>query len=799
MQIQPDIRYPKIITFITSAGFLAVLTLLTLSLVIYYNVAYFLYVPVTGVWLDYENGQQNSAMIASLSPEGPGEKAGLKIGDRIITIDGRTITNLNVPIHQPKKAGEIEMYAVQRGDQSLTIPVQVGRYIDHLDYLVNIVPLQVLSLSIYFLGIILLFFSPTSDIRARLVALVWILAGVAIAATGPGYTSCAWFAPNVAMLTFAFSIFISTAAHLYFPVSTFSNRVRNTIIWTLFGLSMVLTLAYLAQQIYFAIHELNPPTSLTVNAINYPFYLLWLFNIGLLFKNRFFVKDQEIRRQTRIIFLGTVIGFLPFLLLSEIPFLIFGRGSDFIMIPGNITILALIIIPISYGYVIYQRKLLKIDFIINRALVLFLLTLTIFFASLTILGLISGFLKLPSQIAVAGSFLCVLIALLSTAWQKKIQTQVDRVLYGGYYDYTTVTSDLSNRLAQTIDRRTFTDLLTVALPGMMKIERSALLLLTDNRLELQVTSDQAFSASADDEMCKLMQTAGKPVQAQNLWSSVGSDTIERWRPFVWGQLFSPIVHRGALYGLLILGERTTGNIYSNQDLQIVETVGQEAALSIANINLVEALRGLAQQLVRTDEEQRKKVARDLHDTVLQSLFFIKQRLIKSDPEVANYVDQSIDELRQTIKAQRPSLLDRGLTLALQDLIDDMEQLAKDDMVFLWHNYLEDDVILTDEKATSIYRIVQESLANALKHSQAEKVVVTARNDDDSLLFQVEDNGIGISKDSLVQIGHHFGLLGMSERAAMIGATLNITSEPGKGSTVSVKVKLRSTAVCPADY
>ena len=187
-------------------------------------------------------------------------------------------------------------------------------------------------------------------------------------------------------------------------------------------------------------------------------------SIGLLLKNRFFIKDKEIKRQTGIIFLGTLIGFLPFFLFSELPNLIFGRDSEFILLPSNISILFMILVPISYGYVIYQRKLLKIDFIINRALVLFLMTLAILFTSMTILGLISIPLNLPSQVAIAGGFLCVLVTLPSAAFRKKIQIQVDRTLYGGYYDYTSVTSDLSNRLAQTIDRPAFINLLIDELP-----------------------------------------------------------------------------------------------------------------------------------------------------------------------------------------------------------------------------------------------------------------------------------------------------------------------------------------------
>ncbi|MCL4559874.1 MAG: ATP-binding protein [Chloroflexi bacterium] len=790
MKTTSDPRYPRIFTFVKSTGFQVGFTFLTLLLILFYNISYYVFVPVTGVWLDFDDQSLNTAVIAKLNPGGPGEKAGLRVGDIVKTIDGREIKNLNIPIHQPKRPGDIEVYVVRRGQQTLTIPLQVGSYSDHLGYLVDIIPVELLSLLIYSLGLIILFFSRPVDVRARLVAIVWVLAGVAITTTGPGYTSAAWLAPEWTMLTFSASIFITTAAHLYFPVPSFSNRTRNSIVWILFGLSLILAISYLAQQIFMAIHQQYPRTTITAEAINIPFYLSCLFSIGLLLKNRFFIKDKEIKRQTGIIFLGTLIGFLPFFLVSELPNLLFGRNSPFILIPSNISILFMILVPISYGYVIYQRKLLKIDFIINRAIVLFLMTLGILFTSMIILSLISIPFNLPSQVAVVGSFLCVLITLPSATVQKKLQMQVDRILYGSYYDYTSVTSGISNRLAQTIDRPAFIKLLLHDLPTEMKVEKCALLLLADNELELQEAGEIAFSITLSDEICQILSADQRPVRAQYIWNQVGSETSERWEPFHWAQIFVPIFYHDTLYGILILGDRTVGDIYSTQDLQIVSTVGQQAALSIANIILVEALRGLTQQLVRSDEEQRKKVARDLHDSVLQNLFFVKQRLTQSDPEVSALVDRAITMLRQTIKAQRPSLLDQGLIIALNDLVNDMKELSGDRLLFHWRNSLSGEIKLPDEQATSVYRIVQESLFNVLKHSQADQVIVTARKDEGFLELTIEDDGIGISSKGQGQVdGVHFGFLNMNERATMIGAKLNITSEPGNGTTVSVKLKI----------
>ncbi|MBI4926754.1 MAG: PDZ domain-containing protein, partial [Anaerolineae bacterium] len=699
MNPPPEQDLPPFFSFLRSTGFQVAFSLVTLCILLFYNLAYYIFVPVTGVWLDFDERALNTAVIDRLNPGGPGEKAGLRVGDVVLSIDGRPIRNLNMPVHQPKKAGEIEIYTVRRGEVTQTIALQVGRYGEHPDYLLEIVPLQVLSILIFTLGLAILLFSRPENLRARLVGVVWALGGVVITTTGPGYISCAWFAPEISLLIFTVSIVLAPAAHLVFPATTFSPRVRRQILSLLGSLALVLATAYLSQQVFLLIRQEYPRTTPTALAIKIGFYLAALFSIGLLLKNTFLIPDREARRQTGIIFWGTLAGFTPYLFFSELPSLVFGPHSEWILLPKEIGILFMAVVPLAYAYVIYQRRLLKIDFLINRILVLLLTTLGVLVVSIAVLSAVSIPLALPSRVAVTGSFICLLITLPSAVFQRRVQILVDRVLYGSHYDAAAITAEFSRCLAQTLDRPAFIHLLVRDLPQKMKVQQAALLMLDGDSLELQDGQSAHFSALKTDQVCRTLAANPNPTRAQDLWAVVGVDTRTRWRLLDWAQLFVPIFHRGTLYGILILGDRQAGEIYSNRDVQLAGTISQQAALTIANIFLVEAMRGLSRQLVRSDEEQRKKVARDLHDSVLQNLFFVKQQVSKTDPEASALVDRSITMLRQTIKSQRPSLLDQGLALALNDLVSDMQRLAGDTLLIRWRNALEEEVRLPDEQAT----------------------------------------------------------------------------------------------------
>jgi signal transduction histidine kinase len=291
----------------------------------------------------------------------------------------------------------------------------------------------------------------------------------------------------------------------------------------------------------------------------------------------------------------------------------------------------------------------------------------------------------------------------------------------------------------------------------------------------------------NDEMCTFLLKSQMSVRAQYLWGLLKSQTQTRWQGFLWGHVFAPIILEKQLRGVLILGDRVAGEVYSDMDVKIIAAVAQQAALAVANVQLVETLRGLIQQKVRSEEAQRKQVANDLHDGVLQVLFFFKQKLDPNDVELSGHLDKTVELLRHTIKAQRPSLLDHGLPLALQDLVEDMGKLAGiDGPIISWQHDVET-LHITDEKATSVYRIAHEAIINALKHANAKHIRVSLSQNDDMLVLCVQDDGSGIP--DVQTLPEHYGLAGMEERAMMIGAHLYIDSNPGEGTRVTLEVKL----------
>lgn len=206
-------------------------------------------------------------------------------------------------------------------------------------------------------------------------------------------------------------------------------------------------------------------------------------------------------------------------------------------------------------------------------------------------------------------------------------------------------------------------------------------------------------------------------------------------------------------------------------------------------------------ITQAQEDERRRLARELHDQTAQALVALGHRqqmlkpYLKEGPaaaelhgEIRAMIQGTIEDLRRIVRALRPVYLEElGLAPALQMLARDLEL---DDKVALHFEMTGSPQRLAPEHEIALYRIAQEALNNAWQHSNASQIWLSVHFGETQVTLAVRDNGQGFSPQRHAAVLDdsglkHFGLMGMAERAALIRAQLQIKSEPGAGTTVTI--------------
>jgi signal transduction histidine kinase/PAS domain-containing protein len=265
----------------------------------------------------------------------------------------------------------------------------------------------------------------------------------------------------------------------------------------------------------------------------------------------------------------------------------------------------------------------------------------------------------------------------------------------------------------------------------------------------------------------------------------------------------PLRVNGEVIGACELGKREPG-FFSAQHLQWAQAVAGQAAVAVQRAWLFEEMRAsreqlqsLSRRLVEVQEEERRTIARELHDEVGQALtslgFGLKllERKV-DDPDtilagtaaLKKTVEEVMGNLHRLAMDLRPASLDHlGLVAALQQhcvAVGETNHLSVQVETVDWIGRT------SVEAETALYRIVQEALTNVVRHAQASQVDVILEQRDGKLIAIVEDDGCGFDLGAVGR-REQLGLLGMRERAEALGGGLIVESTPGGGTTVRVEV------------
>lgn len=253
---------------------------------------------------------------------------------------------------------------------------------------------------------------------------------------------------------------------------------------------------------------------------------------------------------------------------------------------------------------------------------------------------------------------------------------------------------------------------------------------------------------------------------------------------------------------LMVKERTVGAIdlsasqvreIEPEELALLAAIGHQIGVAVENARLYEQ----AQQLAVIEE--RNRLARDLHDSVMQALYGVTlcaeaaaRQLEAGQSALANNhlkdirdtTEEALREMRLLIFELRPSVLRRdGLVVALRSRLESVEERVgiKGRLDLACHERL------PAETEEGLYRVAVEALNNALKHANADRVDVRLALENGFVVLEIADDGVGFDP-ALAREGGGFGLRGMEERVARLGGTFSITSRPGGGTRVRVEVK-----------
>ncbi len=386
---------------------------------------------------------------------------------------------------------------------------------------------------------------------------------------------------------------------------------------------------------------------------------------------------------------------------------------------------------------------------------------------------------------------------------------------GAYFD---VQQSASDALLKVLDAELSAKNLTVLLERVLVITEGifganvgAVLLADPETNKLRVRSATGMPPDFGDDISiaagqgftgHIFET-GEPDILQDLTRSSGAlnPELRNKARALWG---APLKISDSVIGVLIIGFEKSYQ-WLPTELELFRAVADRSALAIDRARMTDALREremriveLSGHLLKAQEEERKRISRELHDETGQALMVIRLYLgmldgtVKSREgkakigELLAVVDRTIEGIRRIIGRLSPLVLQElGLISAIRKEAKDLAKTAGVQSRVA----IGDDVGRLDPVIeTAIYRVVQESLHNVAKHAQAQNVNIQMERNGETLRLVIEDDGVGIRAVSNAKtMRPSFGMAGMHERISTLGGQMRVSSRKGEGTKITVSV------------
>jgi signal transduction histidine kinase len=744
---------PTLSSILTSA-----LIWLVLGIIITYHIGYLSTGPFPGFKYDPKDGEVTEIYIED-------EATDLQIGDTIVSIGPITLVDYNanpdLQYWSGLRPGDLVPMLVDRASEPIEITYSYpGRTQAELYSRLNsqwwlAYIFWIAGLAAYFLV------RPRDTLWRLLVAFNLLTALWFTTGSGPSRLHL-WGSVMVTRVGIWATVPILIHLHLIFPkaFSRISKKVSNTFIVGVYVITFGFIIASLIQPQISASYTLG-------------LFLSLLVSVVLLTAH--YLTQKETREQIKIILRVTPLAFSPILLTLAASFFI-----DVPAVAYGASVAGLPLISFSYFYAISRGRLGGLELRANQAISSYLFAILLFPILIIVYNTSHG------QIGETGSssililtlvFIFALIAIFTyPLFQRFIESRIlgiplpPRELLQSFSSQITTSQDTANLSSL------FDDLI---LPSLL-VRQSALLAI-ENENKFKIIS---LNGLIEEQLPSLEDIHGL-VNLRDKF--IFPQEIRKFSSHLnWIKVVLPLTFDKEIIGVWLLGRRDPNDLYDVALIQMLKSLAYQTSLALINHTQTQRLRALYQANIDRHENERARLARDLHDDALNNLALLQHET--NDPDASRDIEELITNLRKTIHGLRPEMLSYGLLTALQDLGDTLNERQDKTEV---HVTLQGTFApISSNTELHLFRIVQQACENSLRHARAHNIYINGQIEENEVHISVKDDGIGFEAGENTRLSDllaakHYGLASMHERADLIHAKIKIVSRPGKGTTVAV--------------
>lgn len=484
------------------------------------------------------------------------------------------------------------------------------------------------------------------------------------------------------------------------------------------------------------------------------------------------VQPQQRRQLVRLVSLW-VVAFLPAIALG-----VAGAFLDEEPSFSGGALLGLPAVPAAYLYAAFRRRLGPHEVRANRLLAYYLV-LVLWLVVLAFLVPLAES-RLPDSGGLVTFGFALVSVIVGALAMPAFQRWMERRLLGATWRQADLVEKFAERITTSLETPSLVRLLTREVLPSLLVRQSALLRLEAGRATpLYADGVELAQLPTDRDLPALLAHSGLTSPAARAHCA-------------WVLVSLPLRVKDELMGVWLLGRRDPDDNYGAAEVAILQTLAHQTAIALTNIIYAKRLHALYRNAIDQREAERTSLSRELHDSILQRLFDLRRSVADEfNPALFDrQFEAVVQALTQSIRGLRPPMLDYGLYHALVALVDDWanrpDVLDANPPVSVTSSVPESEVRYPHGIELHLYRIVQQAGDNALMHAHARHLTISGRLDASGVDFTIEDDGIGFNPQHLLDVGNletqgHYGLAGMRERAALIGARLEFDSAPGQGT------------------